>query len=178
MDFTFDERMKIRKAVHPDVDAIVSILESTSEVSSVVNRGRDANTSIIRTNLERVLQSDTSTVFVAETEEGRPVGYCTVHWTPFLFLEGGEAYVTELFIHAQSRGEGIGSALLNRMEEEARERGCSRLSLLNGRKSEAYERSFYRNRNCVEREAMANFVLNIETESNQSAHTTSASAPR
>lgn len=156
--------MKIRSALLSDVDSITSVLESTAEVSSVMSRGREANLGIIQNNLEKVLRSDSSTTLVAENNAGTVVGYCTVHWVPFLFLEGGEGYITELFIHKNNRAKGIGSELLNRIEKEAQEKGCSRVSLLNGKESEAYLRGFYKNRNWVERDKMANFVLKIQSE--------------
>lgn len=158
--------MKIREATPLDVIAIVSILESTSEIYSVVDRGRPANIIIIRRNLDRVLRSDTSTVFVAEIGGDGAVGDCAVHWTPFLFLDGGEAYVTELFVRPENRGQGTGSKLLDQVEDDARKRGCSRLSLLNGKMSEAYERGFYKNRNWRERHSMANFILSVKGKPN------------
>ena len=145
-----------------DADAIASILESTSEVRSVADRGHVANVTILCKNLERGLETETSTVFVAAVDGDRAVGYCAVHWTPFLFLKGGEAYVTELFVHPQHRGQGIGSKLLDQVEDEARKRGCARLSLLNGKESEAYDRGFYKTRDWVERDLMANFILQVK----------------
>jgi GNAT superfamily N-acetyltransferase len=110
-------------------------------------------------NLERLVASDASTAFVAEDSEGAVAGYCAVHWVPFLFLPGGEAYVTELFVKPSESGKGCGSKLLDAVVAEAGRRGCARVSLLNGRLSEAYRREFYRKKGWVEREHMANFVL-------------------
>ena len=101
-------------------------------------------------------------LYVAETAAGDLVGYVAVHWLPYLILLGPEGFVSELFLDAQARGQGIGSRLLDTAVAEARARGCSRLGLLNNRQRESYERGFYARRGWQERGDMANFVLNLE----------------
>ena len=105
--------------------------------------------------------SGSSTTYVIESSEGTIVGYGAVHWVPFLFLAGGEAYVTELFVRPSDTGKGAGSNLLETIVTEAKRRGCARVSLLNGRDVDSYRRSFYKNRGWVERDGMANFILPI-----------------
>ena len=89
------------------------------------------------------------------------MGYISVHWLPYLFLEGPEGYISELFIRDNQRGKGIGGKLLSIVKEEAMERGCSRLSLLNGHNRESYERNFYLKKGFIERDKMANFILKL-----------------
>jgi GNAT superfamily N-acetyltransferase len=101
-------------------------------------------------------------LYVAETAGGEVVGYVAVHWLPYLILLGPEGYVSELFLAAEARGQGIGSRLLDTVVAEARARGCSRLGLLNNRQRESYERRFYARRGWQERGDMANFVLYLE----------------
>jgi hypothetical protein len=60
-------------------------------------------------------------------------------------------------VRQRDRSAGAGSALLDEVRRRALLKGCSRLSLLNGRQGEAYRRGFYANRHWKERE-MANFV--------------------
>lgn len=172
------ERMNLRNANLSDVETIVSIIESTQEVQTVAKRGRGANITIVRDNLKRVLESETSSVLVVTTEENEVAGYCAVHWVPFLFQDGGEAYVTELFVDLRKRNTGVGTKLLDEVERQARTRGCSRLSLLNGRKSQAYERNFYSSRGWEERDSIANFILKIEKKRYKAVDTTAVSSPR
>jgi GNAT superfamily N-acetyltransferase len=89
------------------------------------------------------------------------IGYAAVHWVPLLFLAGGEAYVTELFVHPSHSGHGVGSTLLDTIVTEAKRRGCARVSLMNGRDVESYRREFYKKRGWIERSWMANFILRI-----------------
>jgi GNAT superfamily N-acetyltransferase len=82
-----------------------------------------------------------------------------VHYLPYFFLPGPEGYVSELFISAEARGQGIGTALLEQVIAEARRRGCARLSLINSRTRESYQRKFYEQHGWNERIEIAVFVL-------------------
>ncbi len=108
------------------------------------------------------MRDDSHWMLVAESGAGRVLGYISVHWIPFLFLEGAEGYISELFVHKAARGSGVGSSLLHAVTEEARMRGCACLMLLNGRTRESYQREFYKKRGWRERETMANFILEIK----------------
>ena len=74
-----------------------------------------------------------TSIYVAEAEAGDLLGYVSVHWLPYLFLPGPEGFVSELFIRKTARGQGVGTQLLQTVQTEAEQRGCSRLSLLNNR---------------------------------------------
>ena len=67
---------------------------------------------------------------MAQNGEGEIIGYCAVHWLPYLMMPGPEGYVSELFLNQSSRGLGIGGQLLKTIKAEAEKRGCSRLMLL------------------------------------------------
>jgi GNAT superfamily N-acetyltransferase len=49
-------------------------------------------------------------------------------------------------------------SLLEVIEAEAKERGCSRLMLLNLRQRESYRREFYKKHGWEERPGVANFI--------------------
>ena len=73
-----------------------------------------------------------------------------------------EGYVSELFIKEQARGQGIGARLLEAVQAEARNRGCTRLMLLNVRKRESYQRGFYAKHGWEERPEAANFIFRLD----------------
>jgi GNAT superfamily N-acetyltransferase len=104
---------------------------------------------------------DSHTVYVAEGEDERIMGYSSVHWLPYCLFPGPEGYVSELFIRESDRNQGVGTLLLESIKREAMERGCSRLMLINMRKRESYHREFYVKKGWVEREGAANFILNL-----------------
>jgi GNAT superfamily N-acetyltransferase len=101
-------------------------------------------------------------VFVAEEPAGKIIGYGSVHWLPYLFMSGPEGYVSELFVSASARGQGIGRELLKVIESEARVRGCQRLSLTNLRNRESYKRQFYLKAGWQERSEAANFIYVLD----------------
>jgi len=153
--------MPIRIAHSQDASAIAGVIHTVQEIRAVATQGLEVTTAIVAANLTRIDLHAGSTAYVAENEAGEIAGYCAVHWVPFLFLPGGEAYVTELFIRPTDTGQRLGSSLLEHVVSEAKRRGCSRLSLLNGKDGASYEREFYRKQGWIERDRMANFILPI-----------------
>jgi ribosomal protein S18 acetylase RimI-like enzyme len=160
--------MLIREAVESDAMGIAQVVKQISEVQSVAGVTTEDIRDRIARGLSLVARSETSTVLVGAGDDGAIAGYCAVHWVPFLFLSGGEAYITELFVRPSDRSYGLGSLLLREVENRSRQRGCSRLSLLNSRDRESYKRGFYTKRNWVERGQMANFILPISNLPNKS----------
>jgi GNAT superfamily N-acetyltransferase len=71
-------------------------------------------------------------------------------------------YVSHLFVHAATRGEGAGRQLLAAAEKEAATRGCSRLLLYINRSRPAYRRAFYAKAGWQELENAALFVHHPE----------------
>ena len=73
-------------------------------------------------------------------------------------MRGPEGYVSELFVRDGARGQGAGRELLRTVETEAKARGCQRLSLINLRRRESYQRQFYIKAGWQERAEAANFI--------------------
>lgn len=103
-------------------------------------------------------KSASSTILISSTPEGDISGYGSVHWMPNFILPGMEGYVSELFVSAPYRGQGIGDRILKEIENQAVAKGCCRLSLLNLKDRESYRRGFYRKRNWEERANAANLI--------------------
>lgn len=95
---------------------------------------------------------------VPEKVSSAVLGYIAVHWLPYLFLASPEGYISELFVHSDYYGRGIGQCLLNMVLAEAADRGCSRLMLVNSKNRESYQRRFYVKQGWQERDNVANFV--------------------
>ena len=151
--------MIFRPATESDADGIAAIVHEMKELKAVASASVAETAAKVAGNLRQAAATGSSTIFVAAASDGRVAGYCAVHWVPFLFFGGGEAYVTELFVRPAESGCGAGSKLLELVTAEAARRGCSRLSLLNGRDGESYLRKFYPKRGWTERDRMANFIL-------------------
>ncbi len=152
----------IRKAKPDDAPGLGEILRSVDWFTALMEMPVENLEKQITQALAANFADQSHSIWVAETAAGRLVGYLSIHWLPYLFLEGSEGYISELFIHKGARSVGIGSMLLETAKEEAHRRGCSRLMLVNGRTRESYQREFYKKNGWRERETMANFVLDLK----------------
>ncbi len=158
----------IRKAQIADADSLAELLREFSD--SQGHRYWERLNAIpiedvqrqVSEQLRLSLAGDSHTLYLAEDDHGILEGYVAVHWLPYLFLPGPEGYISELFIRRQSRGRGIGARLLEAVKEEAARRGVFRLSLLNYRQRESYQRGFYPKHGWEERPDMSNFVFLLE----------------
>ncbi len=144
-----------------DTNAITHILHALGWFAHLNSESVETTQKRIARHLESCNAADGHSVYVAESSAGDVVGYGAVYWMPTLFLPGPEGYVSELFVGEAARGQGVGAKLLEAMKEEAEERGCSRLSVVNMRYRESYERGFYRKCGWEERPDAANFILRL-----------------
>jgi len=154
--------MNIRKINEHDALAISKILCDLGWLEHLKQESFQATEQRIRKHIAMCQQDDSHAVFVAENANGNVIGYTAVHWLPYLMLKAPEGYVSELFVADSERGKGVGSQLLEVVKEEARERGCTRLSLINVKIRESYQRGFYKKQGWTEREGDARFVLTLE----------------
>jgi GNAT superfamily N-acetyltransferase len=153
--------MRIRRPGAEDAKALASLLHEIGWFELLRSQTLQATTEHVNSQLERCLVDDSHSIFVAESAQGEVIGYISAHWLPYLFLPGPEGFISELFVRPVARGQGVGRQLLERIEVEARTRGCSRLSLINFRNRESYERGFYSKMGWKERRDAANFTYQI-----------------
>jgi ribosomal protein S18 acetylase RimI-like enzyme len=154
-----EPKIEIRRAREEDVPAIADILRGL-EIFAQINTESPADTEQrVSHHFKLCAASVSHTIYVAELPNKTVAGYAAVHWLPYLLLTGPEGYVSELFVRGSEQGQGIGTLLLNVIKKEGEARGCSRLSLLNMRNRESYQRGYYRKVGWEERENAANFVL-------------------
>jgi len=151
----------IRKAEPTDVPAIADLLRSLKFFASIDAEPPQDTEARVARHFAQCAADDSHLILVAQEAGGDVVGYCSVHWNPYLMLPEPEGYVSELFIREAYRGQGIGGRLLEAVKAEAQRRGCSRLMLINMRKRESYQRQFYAKHGWEERDA-ANFVLHLD----------------
>lgn len=153
--------MSIRLANPGDIPGITDILRNLGWFDKLSQAPLEVAQGQIGRHLALCMSDESHTVYVAE-EGGVIEGYVSVHWIPFLFLRGPEGYISELVVADPNRGHGIGAQLLEKVNADAKKRCCSRLSLLNSRGRESYQRGFYQKHGWTERTEMANFIFKIE----------------
>lgn len=151
----------IRRARVDDAAQLAGLLLSIGWFSALEGRNRGEVEALVMAHLQALVDSPTSTLHVVEGPAGALLGYSNTHWLHDLFMPGPEGYLSELFVHDSARGAGIGSALLDALAAEARERGAHRLTLLNGKHRDSYARQFYEKHGWKERPFMANFVYEL-----------------
>lgn len=153
--------IRVRNIGAQDVVQVAELLEEIGWFEFFKKEPIAAASERVKSHIEQCRADDSHSAFVAETLDGEIVGYVSVHWLPYLFLQGLEGYVSELFVRESARGQGIGRELLQTIEIEAKARGCVRLSLINLRNRESYMRQFYVKAGWEERPEAANFIYRI-----------------
>jgi GNAT superfamily N-acetyltransferase len=152
--------MKIRSVEEKDCDQLIDLLNGIGWFTEYFSNPNELLKNKFKAHIKLCLSDNSHSLYVSE-ENNIVSGYASVHWLPYLFLSGPEGYISELFIREKDRGKGIGKSLLDTIKKEAYERGCSRLSLLNGRNRESYNRSFYQKYGFIERDQLSNFILKL-----------------
>jgi len=152
----------VRPATLEDASALAAALTTIGIFEKILPAGNEARTARVAENLKRLIGVHCHDTLVADIDGRRAVGYLNMHCQPCLTLDGAEGFISELFIHADCQGAGVGSALLAEAERLARERGWWRLHLVNHRERESYRRGFYAAHGWEERAPMADFVLMLK----------------
>jgi GNAT superfamily N-acetyltransferase len=151
----------IRPAVEDDAPALATLIRGLGLFPRFDGEAPETTAARAARNMTMCRADSSHTVLVVEA--GRQVvAYAAVHWLPYFILKGPEGYLSELFVAESHRGAGIGTALLDRVVEEGRSRGCARLMLEAAKDRESYRRGFYRGRGWTERPDMANFVYTFK----------------
>ncbi len=158
------KEVKIRAARPGDSSGIAAIQHELGWFDHLKHEDVVETARRVERHLALCQADESHLVLVATTPEGAIAAYIAVHWLPYLMLRGPEGFISELFVRAEDRGQGIGKALLAVVEAEARTRGCSRLDLLNGKQGEAYLRGFYKKLGWQERDWLANMILDLGKE--------------
>jgi GNAT superfamily N-acetyltransferase len=109
----------IRRAKPSDSDAIAAL---------VAQLGYPTDAGEVRVRLERLLSSADAIVMVAEEHE-EVLGLITSDQQHLIYRSRPQCRITALVVRDDSRGRGIGRALVQLVETAARDRGCFRLEL-------------------------------------------------
>ncbi len=120
-----------------------------------------ADGSTLKQRLEALITEESALLLVAELGE-RVAGYIHGEIVTYLLFAGREMLVSELFVMADARGQGVGKALMNAIESEAVKRKCFRICVLNSRERESYKRGFYPALGYEERSHTANFTKRLD----------------
>jgi GNAT superfamily N-acetyltransferase len=158
--------IQIRKAKAIDAADLTELIRGLGLFQWTATESQSAIEKRVSSHLSLCLQDDSShSIFLAHAPGGTLLGYGAVHWLPYLIFAGPEGFISELFVQEESRGQGVGTMLLEAAKAEAIQRSCVRLMLLNLRDRESYHRGFYLKCGWEERGVAANFVFRFPTQS-------------
>lgn len=120
-----------------------------------------ADGTTLRQRLEALITEDDTLLLVAERDQ-QVIGYIHGKIVTYLLFAGSEMLVNELFVMNTARGQGVGKALMEAIEQQAVEHKCFRISVLNGRERESYRRGFYPSLGYEERTQTALFTKRVD----------------
>jgi GNAT superfamily N-acetyltransferase len=112
--------VQIRQASAQDAQSLAALLKDIGWFESFKNEPLEVTSQRVRAHVEQCRAHESHSIFVATSSDRNIVGYGSVHWLPYLFLQGPEGYVSELFVRESARGQGVGRELLKTIETEAR----------------------------------------------------------
>jgi GNAT superfamily N-acetyltransferase len=125
--------LRIRDARREDSAALADLLGQL---------GYPTDEAGVRQRMVRLSRSDADRLFVAEDHD-RVLGFAGLHVSPSLEYDGDAGKVSAIVVDENARRRGIGRALMDAVETEARSRGCVLLFLTTAeRRADAHE--FYR----------------------------------
>lgn len=148
----------VRPAVTLDAPSIALIVREAALSEKILNLPLPEIVSRTERAIGMRENGKSYNILVVEDKNGAILAYAVIQWHIALFLPENEGYISELTVKAHSRGQGIGSMLLDELIEIGKTRSCTRISLINSRFRDSYKREFYSNRGWYEREVAANFI--------------------
>lgn len=148
--------LRIRPLRLSDIEAVMQLHRELGW-----NPAFQADGSTLRQRLEELITEENTLLLVADMNRS-VVGYIHGEIVTYLLFAGREMLLSEVFVMEQSRGQGIGRALIAAMEAEAVKRRCFRISVLNSRERESYRRGFYPRLGYEERPHTANFTKRLD----------------
>ena len=110
----------IREATHADVRAVVDLIRGLAHFERLPGPDEGAASRLADHHAEGRFE-----LLVAE-DDGQVAGYALFFPTYSTFLARPSLYLEDLFVREESRGRGIGEALLRRVAARALARGCGR----------------------------------------------------
>lgn len=149
----------IRYAKENDAQAIAEILRDVGWFEVFNRKPLDEVTAATKHYIQACSKSD-STFLVAEIED-KVIGFAVVDWRPTIGW-GCEGYLSQLYVHSNARGNGIGGRLVEAVKVEAKSHNCQKLMTYVSRTRSTYDRQFYPKSDWTEREDAAMFIMKLD----------------
>jgi ribosomal protein S18 acetylase RimI-like enzyme len=116
--------IRFRSANHHDIDWLVAAMREFYAID-----GYPFNEKLSRLNLEKFINDEMLGRLWLIEIENKPFGYIVLTFSFSFEFGGRDAFLDELFIDAQMRGKGLGTAAMRFVEAQCRETGVQALHL-------------------------------------------------
>jgi len=115
--------ISIRPALRDDVPLILTFIRSLAEYEKLLHEVVATETA-----LEKTLFGEKPIAYVVIGElNGKPSGFALYFYNYSTFLGRPGLYLEDLFVNPESRGSGLGMALILYLAQQAYEAGCGRM---------------------------------------------------
>lgn len=114
----------IERASSADLAALLSLLQAQFEEHAIETSSKTLQEAVLV-----VLNSDRWGFFLLAWEDGETVGVAAISYVWTLEHGGKSAWLDELYVVPERRGNGIGSALLDQVIAEVQKEGCLAIDL-------------------------------------------------
>ncbi len=116
------ERLTFRYATQEDTGLILSFIRALAEYEKLSDQ-------VVATEelLQEWIFEQRKAEVIFALEDGQEVGFALFFHNFSTFLGRAGLYLEDLLVRPEHRGKGYGKALLKRLAQIARERGCGRL---------------------------------------------------
>ena len=117
---------RIREAVPDDAPVIAGLIDELATYERLAHESRP-NPEALRRHLDPGSNPRCEALLAVESPGGSPIGFALFFPSYSTFLTEFGLYLEDLFVRPAFRRAGVGKALLARVVELARERGCERV---------------------------------------------------
>ena len=118
--------MKLIKATHSDIPELVELLSSLFEQEAEF----EPNSEIQSKALSKIILDPKIGIILIAKEDDKILGMVNLLFTESTALGSKVALLEDMVVLSSSRGEGIGSQLIDYAISEAKKAGCKRITLL------------------------------------------------
>ena len=115
----------IRRGTEEDAPALARLLRQFNDEYEEETPDRE----VLLERIPDLIASGDGVFFLAGEDRENPVGFAYLQFNPSLYSRTRDAYLGELYVVPESRGDGFGRAMLEAAIEEARAQNAINISL-------------------------------------------------
>jgi GNAT superfamily N-acetyltransferase len=119
-----EEKVEIARATEAELDTLLQLLGEQFDDHDI-----EITPPLLRQAMAQVFHSDHWGLFLVARKGGEPIGVAAVAFSWTLEHAGKTAWLDELYVRPEHRGRGVGTALIERVIEEAQAQGCRAIDL-------------------------------------------------